>query len=61
MKKTGFNGIPAAGALFLLAMAAGGDVHLEDMLTGSILWTNWTDVLTCITVFVVVGLFHIAF
>jgi len=53
--------IAAAGALFLLGMAAGSDVHLEDMLTGSILWANWTDVLTCALVFGVVGLFHIAF
>ena len=53
--------IAAAGALFLLAMATGGNVHLEDMLTGSILWANWTDVITCVVVFGVVGLFHIVF
>ncbi|NQT25560.1 metal ABC transporter permease [candidate division KSB1 bacterium] len=50
--------IAAAAALFLLAIAAGGDVHLEHMLTGSILWVNWHEILGLGIVFGLVGLFH---
>ncbi len=50
--------IAAAAALFLLATAAGGDVHLEHMLTGSILWADWHKILEVGIVFGLVGLFH---
>ena len=50
--------IAAAAALFLLATAAGGDVHLEHMLTGSILWADWHEIMQVGTVFGLVGLFH---
>lgn len=50
--------IAAAAALFLLAIAAGGDVHLDHMLTGSILWVNWPTILKVAIVFGLVGLFH---
>lgn len=53
--------IAAAGALFLLALHAGGDVHLENMLTGSILWAQWPDILLFLIVCSVVGLFHFIF
>lgn len=50
--------IAAAASLFLLALAAGGDVHVEHMLTGSILWVNWHEILKVGTVLGLVGLFH---
>jgi len=53
--------IAAAAALFLLAMAAGGDVHLEHMLVGSILWAKWVDILVCAVVYLGVGVFHYLF
>lgn len=53
--------IAAASALFLIAMAAGGDVHLEHMLTGSILWAKWSDIFVCFVVYVAIGFFHILF
>ena len=53
--------IAAAAALFLLSMAAGGDVHLEEMLTGSILWAKWTDIITCVCLYGIVGAFHFIF
>lgn len=53
--------IAAAMALFLLAMSAGGDIHMEHMLTGSILWATWNDILLCSGLFAAVGLFHILF
>jgi zinc/manganese transport system permease protein len=53
--------IAAAAALFILAMAAGGDVHMEHMLTGSILWAQWSDIAAIAVLFGCVGLFHIIF
>jgi len=53
--------IAAAAALFILAMAAGGDVHMEHMLTGSILWAKWSDILIIAALFGLVGLFHFIF
>jgi len=50
--------IAAAGVLFLLAMASGGDVHMEEMLTGNILWADWMDLLICILIYGAAGLFH---
>ena len=49
--------IAAAAALFLLGTAPGGHVHVQHMLAGSILWITWSDVLICIIVFSVMGLF----
>ena len=53
--------IAAAAALFMLAVSAGGDVHLEHMLTGSIWWTQWPDIIFCAILFGGVGLFHYIF
>lgn len=53
--------IAAALALFILALSAGGDTHMEHMLTGSILWATWTDILFCAVLFGAVGLFHYIF
>jgi zinc/manganese transport system permease protein len=50
--------IAAALTLFLLATAAGGDVHLEEMLTGSILWVQTADIVSTVVIFGAVGLFH---
>ena len=49
--------IAAAATLFLLATAAGSDVHMEEMLTGSILWAGWTDILHFTVVFAAAGIF----
>lgn len=51
----------AAATLFLLATAAGGDVHMEEMLTGSILWAQWPDIMHYAVIFAIVGLFHFFF
>jgi zinc/manganese transport system permease protein len=53
--------IAAAATLFLLATAAGGDVHMEEMLTGSLLWTTLPDIIHCGLVYAAVGIFHIIF
>jgi zinc/manganese transport system permease protein len=53
--------VAAAAALFILATAAGGDVHMEHMLTGSILWARWPDIAAIAILFGCVGLFHLVF
>ena len=53
--------IAAASGLFFLALAAGGDVHMEDMLTGSILWAKWADIAAIGGLFGLVGLLHLVF
>ena len=53
--------IAAAATLFLLAVAAGGDVHMEEMFTGSILWAQWPAIILCGVVYAAVGIFHYIF
>jgi zinc/manganese transport system permease protein len=48
--------LAAAGALFLVGIAPGGHVHIQEMLAGSILWATWTDVLWGAVLFSAVGL-----
>jgi zinc/manganese transport system permease protein len=47
--------IAAAGALFLLGIAPGGDFHVQEMLAGSILWATWSDVIWAGVLFALVG------
>jgi len=53
--------IAAAGSLFIFSLAAGSDIHMEHMLTGSILWAKWNYILLCAGVYAGVGLFHYIF
>ncbi len=53
--------IAAAATLFLLATAAGSDVHMEEMLTGSILWAQWSNLLPLAVVYTLVGGIHAVF
>jgi len=53
--------IAAAATLFLLATAAGSDVHMEEMLTGSLLWSQWPDIFHISIVFAAAGLVHYVF
>lgn len=48
-------------AVILLDKAAGGDVHIHDMLVGSILWVSWAQVLKLLAVVVLVGGIHFLF
>jgi zinc/manganese transport system permease protein len=36
--------IVAAGTLFLIGKSSGGHTHVQEMLTGSLLWVTWRDV-----------------
>jgi zinc/manganese transport system permease protein len=53
--------IAAAGALFLVGIAPGSDVHVQEMLAGSILWATWHDVMWAALLFGLVGLCFYAF
>jgi zinc/manganese transport system permease protein len=52
----------AAGALFLIGTGTGGHTHIQEMLTGNLLWVAWEDVRRSSLVFVLAGsifaLFH---
>ena len=48
--------IAAAGALFLVGIAPGGHIHVQQILSGSLLWTSRQDVVSALVVFSVVGL-----
>jgi zinc/manganese transport system permease protein len=53
--------VAATGAVIILDKGAGGDVHVHDMLIGSILWVSWHNVTQLFIVVVMVGTFHIVF
>lgn len=47
--------IAAAAALFLVGIAPGGHIHVQHILSGSVLWTNWRQVIVSLVVFPTVG------
>jgi zinc/manganese transport system permease protein len=49
------------GAVIILDKSAGGDVHLHDMLTGVLLWTDWPQVIRVGVVFGMIGSFHLLY
>jgi len=48
-------------AVIILDKSAGADVHLHDMLTGVLLWTDWPQVLRLAIVTAAIGSFHLIF
>ena len=53
--------VATAAAVIILDKGAGGDVHIHDMLIGSILWVSWDQIIRLAITVGVVGLFHIIF
>ena len=47
--------IAAAAALFLVGIAPGGHIHVQNILSGSLLWTSWRDVAVILLSFSAVG------
>ncbi len=47
--------ITAGATLFVLGVASGGHIHVQEILAGSILWTRWADILACLLAFSIVG------
>ncbi len=53
--------VSAAAALFLVGVAPGGHVHVQGMLSGSVLWATWSDVVWSAAIFAAVGVCFLAF
>jgi zinc/manganese transport system permease protein len=53
--------VSATGAVIILDIGAGGDVHIHDMLAGAILWVSWPQNLRFLFVVVIVASFHYIF
>ena len=47
--------IAAAAVLFLVGIAPGGHIHVQHILSGSLLWTSWKDVIVSMLTFSAVG------
>jgi len=47
--------VAAAAALFLVGIAPGGHMHIQHILSGSILWVNLDQIVLCLIVFAIVG------
>jgi len=47
--------IAAAAALFLVGVAPGGHMHIQHILSGSLLWASWKQIITSLVVFLAVG------
>jgi zinc/manganese transport system permease protein len=48
-------------AVIILDKGAGSDVHLHDMLSGSLLWTTWPQLLRLAIILFIIGGFHIIY
>lgn len=53
--------VAATATVIILDKGAGGDVHVHEMLIGSILWVSWHRVTLLFIVVLLVGTFHIVF
>jgi len=53
--------VATTGAVIIMDKAAGGDVHIHDMLIGAILWVTWDKVIKLFVVVAIIGGFHYAF
>jgi zinc/manganese transport system permease protein len=52
--------VASAAALFLVGIAPGGHIHVQNILSGSLLWTSWKDVAVILLTFSAVGFcFHL--
>jgi zinc/manganese transport system permease protein len=53
--------VATTSAVIILDKGAGGDVHIHDMLAGTILWVSWHQVMRLFIVIAVIGGFHYIF
>lgn len=53
--------VATTSAVIILDKGAGGDVHIHDMLAGTLLWVSWNQVLRLFVIVLVIGLFHYFF
>lgn len=53
--------VATTSAVIILDKGAGSDVHIQDMLTGTILWVSWPQNLRLLIIVVLIGGFHYLF
>ncbi|MBN2666221.1 MAG: metal ABC transporter permease [Bacteroidales bacterium] len=53
--------VATTSAVIILDKFAGSDVHIHDMLAGTLLWISWHQVIRLLVVVSVVGIFHYFF
>ena len=53
--------VATTGAVILIDKGAGSDVHIKEMLVGSILWVKWHHIITSFIVYSLIGVFHYIF
>jgi len=53
--------VATAASILVADQAAGGAEHIKEMLTGAVLWVNWTTILQLAAVYVVITVIHILF
>ena len=53
--------LATTAAVIILDKGAGGDVHLHEMLTGTLLWTTWPQVIRLAVILTVIGGFHLIY
>lgn len=53
--------VAATATVIILDKGAGGDIHVHDMLIGSILWVSWHRITLLFIVILLVGTFHFFF
>ena len=53
--------LATTAAVIILDKGAGGDVHLHDMLTGSLLWTTWPQVIRLAIILSLIAGFHLIY
>jgi zinc/manganese transport system permease protein len=50
--------VASAGTILLAAQAPRGSEHVEQLLTGSLLWVTWTDIIRLAVVYAAIGAVH---
>ncbi|MBN2862407.1 MAG: metal ABC transporter permease [Bacteroidales bacterium] len=53
--------VATTSAVIILDKGAGSDVHIHDMLTGTILWVSWPQILRLLIIIIVIAIFHYIF
>jgi len=53
--------VASAATILLAAQSPRGSEHVEQLLTGSLLWVTWPEIIKTAGIYTVIGLFHYAF
>lgn len=53
--------VATTSAVIILDKGAGSDVHIHDMLAGSILWVSWPEIIRLLIIVIIIAGFHYIF